>query len=291
MAKAANELATKPTNDLALARPSFMTVPEGMSTGLDEVQKFMQVPRIKHVQNNAKSPYKELFKGGELAAVPLMQSITNGPADPKKPAYHFVPLHFFVEYITWNPYGAGGNAIRARSFEPDSEIAIKSRDGDKRKEPCHDFPQKDGKPQLIKHLTHMVWVVLILEPNPLAGIPIAMNFSSGEYKAGSAFSTLIGQRNPLGTPRDQRIPLFGMQFAAYVRERKNQQGEWYGTDVQNPALDSGVTPLVQDADKYAMYAETAKLLQQKHAEQLLVVEMDDEAEGAEAASPADSKKY
>jgi hypothetical protein len=281
--------AEKPRDTLAVARPDFMTVPEGMNAGLDEVVKFMQVPRVKVVQANSKSPYKEQFKPGELCAVPLMQSITGGAADPKVAAFHFVPLHFFVEYITWNPYGAGGSAIKARSFEPTSDIAVKSRNAETRKEEARDVAQKDGKWQLRKHQEHLVWVVMILDPNPLAGMPIALNFSSSGHRYGQAFSTLISQRNPLGTPRDQRTPIWGMQFAAYVRERKNEQNEWFGIDVQNPALDSNVTPLVQDADRYAMYTETARTLQVKHAEKLLVVEMDDE-ENTEAA-PAESKKY
>jgi len=265
--------------------------------GMDLVRQYVQIPRVKVIQNNRRTPFKELFEGSELAVVPTMLSLTNGPVkDPKVPAFYFTPLYFFPEWITWNPIEARGSlpSVRDRSFEPTSEIAQKARDDKRRNsEPCPEMPKtSDGKPLFLRHLEHLNFVVAIHAPSAFAGLPVTLGFASGEHRSGSNLSTLIQARNPMGTPPEDRVPIYAMTFAAYVRERKNSKGEWFGIDCQNPPRDSGVSPWIgADDTRLVAYREQYELLKKAHVDKLLVVEQDEEDLDPESAKPADSKKF
>lgn len=271
----------------------LITAGDELDGGLSALREYVQIPRIKTVQDNRRSPFKELFEGSELAVVPTMMSLTDGPCkDPKQPVFFFTPLYFFPEWICWNPLEARGTlkTIRERSFEATSQIAVKARNEQTRNsEPCPEMPEANGKKLYLRYLEHLNFVIAIHAPSSFSGLPITLGFASGEHRAGGNLSTLIQARNPLGTPAEERVPIYAMTFAAYVRPRKNSQGEWYGIDCQNPPKDSGVGPWVTDENLQAAYKEQHELLKKAHLNQLLVVEQDDEDAGP--VSPTDSKKF
>lgn len=253
-------------------RPDFLT-PAGLGEDVDSSMSalgaFVRPPRIKVIQGQAKKPFNELFKPGDLCAVPMMRPIFRGfESRGANVAFHFVPVFFYPEWVSWNPYGTDLPPVIARSFDPQSDIAMKSRNPGQRKEPCKERPTlPDGKPAFINHLEHLNFVIMILGDNEMAGLPIVLTFASGEHRAGTNFASLIKQR--------KSRYLHGLQFAARVGQRENKTGSWYGIDVDNPAEDSGFTPYVMEQVRFEGYGLIYEEFKAYHDERRLEVDYDD----------------
>jgi hypothetical protein len=83
--------------------------------------------------------------------------------------------------------------------------------------------------------------------------------------------------------------IYGNVFQGVVPERKrvNPQGEWYGIDVSNPSGPTAPPPWIQDRGEFMQLREMHQRLAQKLADELLIVERDDEDE----AEPVTSAKF
>lgn len=263
--------------------PDFMRG-EGLPDTLGEVMQYTILPRVKVVQALSKEPYRPRFREGDVVASPLMVPIVTSDGDPRvgQVLFHFIPILFYPEWITWNPRNSGMRAVRARSFDYRSDIAIKARNPETRKENCPDAPLKEGKPQVMKHLEHLNFVFMIVGDHELAEFPLTMTFASGEHQAGSRFNTLITMR---GTKQ-----IYGCQFAAKLGRRKNNDGEWLGLDIDNPEPDSGVTPFVQDRARFESLGKIWKEYNDIYAAKRLRVNMDDmESADEETTAAAESR--
>jgi hypothetical protein len=262
--------------------PAFIADHDGEDT-LSTVKQHVILPRVKVVQPLSKEPFKPRFKEGDVVATPVMLPL----ALDKKPGdllFHFVPIFFYAEYITWNPRSAGMVAIRDRSIDPTSRIAIKSRDPKQRVENCPDAPLKNGKPQEMKHLEHLNYVFMVVDPeHELFNFPLTLSFASGEHKAGSNFNTLLTMR---------RVKfMYACQFAAKLAKRTNEKGEWFGIDIDNPAEASGVTPFIQDEARFQQLAEFYKTFKGYYEQRLLEVDMADLEAADEAGAARDEKDF
>ncbi len=258
--------------------PDFMR--DAQVEGTELLKQYVVPPRVKIIQRNARKPFSEMFKPGEIVAVPMMQRIAEYDGG-RSPSFHFVPLLFYPEWVAWNPMETRGTlpSVRARTLDPRDPIAVKSRSTETRLEPCPEMPKKDGKDLYVKYLEHLNFIVMMLPPNPLAGLPIVLTFASGEHRSGTNFTTLVQLR---------RAPLYGCQFEAHVRERDNGKGAWYGIDVQNPSPDTGVTPFIVEKERFEEMRALHHEFKSIHEKKLLQVEYDDEPV---EAPPADSKEF
>lgn len=246
--------------------PDFLSTHTGEDT-LGLVRQHVILPRVKVIQPLARPPYKPPFNDRDVILSPLMQLLAEGP-EVGETLFHFVPLFFYPEWITWNPRGAGGlRAIRDRTLDPRHPIAAKSRSPETRKEKCLEAPMKDGQHQMMRHLEHLNYVFTIVGDHELAGFPMTMSFASGEHQAGSRFSTLISMR------RSKFI--YGLQFAAKLGQRTNDQGTWWGIDVDNPAVNSGVSPFVQDRNAFEGYAKGYAEMKEAYDQKRLSVNLED----------------
>ena len=261
----------------ALSAPDFMS--GAMTTGTELLKQYVRPPRIKVVQPAARKPFSELFRQGDLVAMPMAQ-LFSANEGAVLPAFAFVPLFFWPEWMTWNPIEMKGQlpAVRDRSFDPRSPIAVKSRDETRRSsEVCPESPP--DKKYYLKHLEHLNFMLMPLAPHPFAEMPICYSFASGEHKAGSSFSALITMR---------KATMFGCQFEAYIRERENTKGRWFGIDVDNPRENSGVTPFVMEEERFRAYESLHLEYKKVYEDHALVVDLDED-DGVEA--PRDSKEF
>lgn len=270
--------------DYLAMTPDFMREGDGGGS-MDLLKQYVVPPRVKVIQGQAKKPFNELFRPGNLCAVPMMTGVWTEDFDPRAEnvAFHFIPILFYPEWVSWNPYGSDLPAVRARSLDPRSDIAIKSRDPARRKEPCVERPTTpDGKPAFVSHLEHLNYVVMILPPNEMAELPIIMTFASGEHRSGTNFNTLLQQR---------RVKhLYGCQFAARVGRRENRHGTWFGIDVVNPAADSGVAPFVQDEGRFSQLRRVFEEYKSYYDERRLATDYDDDVvEGSAAPAAAEQR--
>jgi hypothetical protein len=270
-----NELTTL-NYDVNSNLPAFMTGQE--HEGTEQLKQFIVPPRIKAVQKLSRKPFSERFKPGDLVVIPLLERLAeyNGG---KAPAFYFVPILFYPEWVAWNPIEVRGTlpSIRERSFDPKSEIAVRSRSPNTRTAICPEIPKKDGKDLYIRYLEHLNFIICIMPPSPFANVPIVMTFASGEYRAGQVFSTLLYMR---------RAPLYGCQFEAVVRERENAKGSWFGIDVQNPSS-KDVSPFVQDEKMFEYYRSLHREYKKFYEQQAIQVDYSDD----EFEEVPDSKEF
>lgn len=240
--------------------------------GVDALKRYVRPARVKVCQSNRTGALKS-FKEGAVILTPANLLV----ADVNEPFY-FVPILFFPEYLTINPWALKSTLpfIRERSLDDMGEIAIKSRDKDKRNaDICPEDPS--GKLTL-RHVESLTFLCVIV------GTPMvcAMSFQRGEYRVGAQLASQISMRGG---------PIYSMVFEGRVppEKRKNDQGEWYGIDVMAPTGDDAPSPWVQSPEEFVklrdMHREYKKILQ----DQLLVVDHDydddtDNAAPNEAAS-------
>lgn len=265
--------------------PDHMREDQGGGS-MDLLKQYIVPPRIKIVQPQAKAPFSELFKEADLVVMPVLKRLWGGyDHQSQAPAFHFVPILFWPEWVSWNPYGSNLPAIRDRSFKKTSEIALKARNPETRQEPCKEYPKHpDDKDAYVKHQEHLNYLVLVLGDGEFSDLPLIMSFSSGEHRSGTNFNALVQSRRTKA--------LYGCQFSATVRRRENKVGKWYGIDVDNPAEDSGVTPFVMDRDRY----DQLKRLHEEYAgymsADLIQTQYDDDGavDGTAVPTPASAEE-
>lgn len=261
-------------NQIALAKPGELALPDfmqGEAHGVDQLNKVIRPPRIKVVQKMSGGVFSEKFNVGDVIMVPQCHMLApvklndkGKPTDEGNPLY-FVPLFFFVEWCAWNPIDLRGtvNAVRERSFDPKSEIAIRSRDEKTRLGP---YPEDPTNPKLaVRYVEHLNYVVMLIEHETATGIPMVMSFARAEHAAGSNFAALIKMR---------RSSIFGGQFEAVAKHRTNQKGDWFGIDVSNPRPDAPVGPWVS-RDMYDAFKVMHEEYSKAHADKLIDVDYED----------------
>jgi hypothetical protein len=222
--------------------PAFM---QGSDLGVEDLGQYVIPPRLKVLQPlSDRETFLSKFDVGDVIAVPQMVLVAPTVKDEKdKPTedgepFHFIPVFFFPEWCLWNPIQTRGTlpAIVARTTDPTSTIAAKSRSPALWNEPCPEAPEF-----MCRYVEHLNFVIVILGDHDLTGIPVIMSFSRAEHRRGSNFASLIKMR---------KAPLYGCQFEARVGPRSNNKGHWYGIDVTNPSGDSGIEPFVQEKDVF-----------------------------------------
>lgn len=269
MAKATQqtEVSTKRVAN-ELAKPEWLQEQEVM--GVEELKQYIRPSRLKVVQPLSGAAFKEQFNEGDVVLLPQMVCVApqlmnerNKPTGKGAP-FHVVPLFFFAEWCAWNPLQMKGTLppIRDRSFDPNSAIARKAKVKELWFEPCPENPEYN-----VRYVEHLNYLMLVVGDNPAAGMEVVVGFSRGEYRSGSTFSGLLHMRN--ASP-------FGCIFEARVGFRTNPKGDWYGIDMSNPSAESGMPAWVADAEMYDKLRLRHLELKEAHAQQLIIVERDDD---------------
>jgi len=283
MAKAVPATVEK-TGGLAATMPDFLARSEG-DGNLREMKQYVILPRLKVVQALSREPFRPRFNEGDVVATPVMIPVSEG-SKPGDVLFHLVPILFYPEWISWNPRNAGLPAIKERSYDPRSQIAIKARNADTRREPIPGRVDGNNQPLMVRHLEHLNFVFDLCSPaeHELAGMPLTMSFASGEHQAGSRFSTLISTRKAKWS--------FGCVFACKLAQRTNEKGRWMGLDIDNPEPASGISPWVTDNAKFDQYMAAYREYKEVYDDRRLQVNMDDlEDPEVEVTGAAAETKY
>lgn len=247
-------------------RPSYIT-PENANLGAEEFGKYIKPPRLKIVQPTSRAPLSEKFSPGDAVLVPRMELIA-----PKGKAFQFTPVFFFPEWCTWNPLAAPGlDTIRARSFDPNSDIAIKCRDKSTRQEPCPEMPGA-----VITHQEHLNLAVILHGLEGMEETPVILTFVRGEYATGALLMDMI---------RARRAPIMSTIFEGKVptQIKSNEKGQWYGFSFDNPAENAWVAE-----DVFPRYLSLHNMLKEAHASASLIVDHDDSGTADSSAGTVDA---
>lgn len=214
----------------AMTKPDF--IPEDQ-TGTKELAQHIIPPRLKIIQKQSDDKLLEKYKAGDIIAVPLMIQLA-GRGEP----VGFTPVYFFVEYCTWNPIQTRGTlpAVRARSRDPESELAKKARSAELRNvEKC-----PEAEEYKLNHVEHLNYICMF---DGLPETPIAVSFSKTQHRAGSTLAGLVRMRN---------ASIFAGHYTMKTTHQSNAQGEWYGFELENDGW-------VQDKETYDKWADLFEL--------------------------------
>jgi len=263
---------TKPKQDLVI--PNYLKV-EG-DTSLDVVKQYVRPPRIKVIQSLSDQKLRDAFGVGATILVPdntLLMDVVRDEKGNVQPAmsqpFTFTPIFFFVEFCLWNPLEMKGelSAIRERSFDQKSRLAIRARDFANRTQPCPENVAYECS--FCEHLNFIVDVHGQKEP-------CILTFSRGEFKTGTTFLTLLKVRS---------VPIYGNIFEAHLAHRHGTKGDWFGLDPSNPS--GGESPFVGE-EAFQKYRKLHEKCVTDHAEELIKVNYEDDPIDVDSVSTAAS---
>jgi hypothetical protein len=205
--------------------------------GVEELNKYVVLPRIKVVQKQAADQLLQQFNIGDVVITPTFSLVcpyTNTDKSPGDPWY-FTPLYFFANWAVWSPISLRGQVpmILEETSDPESEIARRARS--KNKDDRFVDMDKEGFPRERKRYVEQLNYVITLQRHDLADMPMMLTCSKGEHFSGSKMSNLVQAR---------KSSIFACVFQANVVYRPGQNNlDWYGIDFSNPA-DESVDPWV-----------------------------------------------
>lgn len=223
-----NELQTQQGGSVAL--PEFMQNVDKSEWGVDNLAQYVSPPYIKIVQKQSKAPYNE-HPVGTVMAVPQNIQLF-GPMQE----FHVIPIFTYTEFVLCNPYVLSHlDFIRERSFDPQSNIALRARDFNNRTDICPEAPEAEKEKDKYKmcYFEHINFVCLIEEHEVFRETPIVFTFRSGEFKTGKLFAGAIKLRQG---------PMYGMVFKCWSGIHKQGTEENFGLNFTNP--DEDVSPWV-----------------------------------------------
>ena len=266
-----NELANLKQNAGLPAVPDYLRVADDHS--LDGVKQYVRPPRIKVIQATSDQNLLATFGVGSTVLVPDNLLIMEPARDEKgnvtagnTPPFLFTPIFFFNEFCLWNPIQMKGKlpAIRDRSFDQNSDVAIRARNFKDRTMPCPEAPEYN-----CVFCEHMNFIVHVHGQKEHC----ILTFSRGEFKAGTNFAALLKMRS---------TPLYAGIFAANLVPRKNDKGSWYGLDISNP---SDGSPYVGE-EAFQLYQKFYKEYAELYSERKIDVVYEDDPIDVEPVSAA-----
>ena len=250
-----NEISKSEGGALANVSPSWMNEDRGMGT--KDLQKFTIPPRVVVIQPLAREPLNK-YDPGTVLIMPGELVLGEYSKQDKclKDPLVVVPLFFFAEYTLDNPREIWGNhgAVRDRSFEHDSELAIRSQNPKLRSFPCPELPSK-----MCSYTTRLHFIVRFMTDK--ISEPCLLTFKRAEMRSGMQLNSLIQSR---------KAPIFGCQFIFDVGYRSNDKGQWYGFEISNPP--EAIGPWVQNKEVYEAFKAEHLRYAEAHAAKLLTPE-------------------
>lgn len=257
--------------------PEYMR--EDAGAGLQDVQDYVIVPRLKIVQKQASEELLSKFNVGDVILVPLQQLIVPRPVDARgKPSgeastFDFSIVFFFAEWCTWNPISLKGvePAILYRTVNPKDPVVAKAKNPALREER---HPTIKG--EKVHHCEHLNFVIVMQgEERELLSEPTLITFARGEHRVGAKLCSLARMR---------QSAVYGGVYTATLAKRSNQKGEWWGLDVQN-----GDTKQWVDEEEYPRLRALHEQYAELHRNAKLVANYDDEPIDVDAGADDDAE--
>lgn len=254
--------------------PAFLT--EKTVRGMEDLSKYVVLPRLKIVQKSASRDLLDQFRVGSVVVHPLGVMLAdiamraNGQSEETSDSFKFVPLYFFEEWCTHNPVGTQP-FIRERTRDPKSELAMKAKDRNRRLETI-----TEGNATIqVRHVEHLNFVCLLYaSDNPLCveRTPFILSFYRGSHGGGRQLASLLKAR---------RASPFACVIEAHTSFQQREPHDWYRLDVSNPP--DGESPWVTEEE----YGDFEKLYTELKAQQLTADYSDGMGEAGEAGGEED----
>lgn len=270
-----NELAAMNANEL----PEYMR--EYAGEGTEHLGQYFIPPRIKVVQRQSSQDLLDLHPAGTIVVVPSLDVVAAvgkepGSNKPKRDSdpFTFIPLFQFTEYGSLNPREKKDLPMfAARSSDPKSDIALKARDADRRKEP---FP---GDPKLfIRHVEFINFIVIIEGVDAMANMPVLLSFSKGGHRDGCNLATMA---------KMAKGPLCGRRYVGQATFRSNTGGDYHSIQVTNPP--AGTAPWVGPPAYFQEMLELSRSIKETYIKGQMKAEYEDPEENDPGAGDSPGK--
>lgn len=263
--------------------PDYLAKYVEQDTSLDGLKEYRVVPRFKIIQATTEEELKETFGEGSAIIRPGDTLICKHKKDPK--SFDFVPLFFFAEWAKWRDLRGTGPMILDRSHDPSSEVAIKAKSADSRKElyEGHDG-LTDTEKQYYNNVEHLRFIGVIYGDHPLVGTPVTLSFERGEWGQGKNFISAVSMRRQLINDESVQVPLWAQVWTLQTTHHApDATRKWYGFKFE-AAEQSIILP--EEAETMRSMHEEFKDL---FAKQRLMVQDDEVIDNKEASVKANSE--
>jgi hypothetical protein len=236
---------------------------------LETLRQHVEVPRLKLIQGTTEISLRETF--GEGAGVIRPGDVL---VCRKDDAFSFVPLFFFVEWCKWaDMKDSSPRCIIDRTFNADSELAVKAKDFKARFELYEGHEGLDAKQQMqYRYVEHLRFISVIHGDHELAGAPLTISFERGEYRQGKAFINAIAMRREHVGGEPKSVPLWAQVWTLQPGYRDPEpQRKWWGWDYKaaEPAIiEEEEAPAFRQQHEQFKEAFEANLLRVKEVDTL-----------------------
>ena len=241
--------------------PAWLAEAAANDASVQGMEEYRILPRLKIVQAMSDSALKKEFGEGSIVVTP-----GNALVCKDGETVSFVPIFFWTEFCLWSDRDdTETDMILGRSFDPTSEIAVKSRDADQRQVKYG----SDGK-FIRRYVEHLNFCGIIYGDHELASAPVVQSFSKGEFSKGRAFCSAIMMRKVGGV----QVPLWAQVWNFTPGFREKGSKKWWGIDFANPGHENAFITESEMPTAKALYEE----LKADFDKQRLIVDRRDEAD-------------
>ena len=117
-----------------------------------------------------------------------------------------------------------------RSFDPTSELAVKSKSTDTRRELYEGHENNEDKDKLYNsYVEHLRFIGVIYGGHPLVGTPVTLSFERGEWGQGKNFISAVSLRRQVIDGKSVIVPLWAQVWQlSTVYHAPDQTRKWYG---------------------------------------------------------------
>lgn len=239
------------------APPDWLATLAETDTSLAEAVKYRVLNRLKLVQSSSNSDLKKKFGEGAVILSPGNTLVAGA-----EEAFDYVGLMMFTEFCTWSDLDDKTSpTILDRSFDAKSDIALKSRDNERRFEVYGDKEQFK-----MRHVEHInIAGFVYSEGHPLHGQPVVMSYARGEFNQGRNLLSAMMMRKIGG----KQVPLWSQVWRYSSNERDRGGYQWWGYDYEPPEV-----PYIKQEEAEGFEA-MHKELAEEYAKNRLVVDHSD----------------
>ena len=266
--------------------PNYLTKYIEQDTSLDALKEHRTVPRFKIIQNTTDEDLKENFGVGSVIVRPGDALICKKQGS-NIDNFEFVPLFFFVEYAKWRDLKGNGPMILERSHDPSSEIAIRSKDANTRKELYAGMGEDTSESDRMyyQYVEHLRFIGVIYGDHPLVGTPVTLSFERGEWGQGKNFISAVSLRRQVIDGKSSTVPLWAQVWKLKtIYHAPDATRKWYG--FQFEAADPSIIKPEEAESMQALHLEFKELFDKQR---LMVI--DDEVISPDEEAVKESNEF
>ncbi len=276
--------------DKVPTNPNFLDAYTEEDTSLDELKEHRTVPRFKVIQPTTEEELKNTFGEGSAIVRPGDTLICKYGGNTNMQAlesFDFVPLFFFVEWNKWRDLKATGDMVLDKSFDPSSDVAVRSKNKDTRKElyPGNENIELEKDKCYYQYVEHLRFIGTIYGDHPLAGTPVTLSFERGEWGQGKNFISAVSLRRRQTTDAEtgekvaKPIPLWSQVWRMKtVYHNPDALRKWYGFSFE-AAIPNSIIKESEAAAMFGLHKEFKELFEASR----LSVQDDEQTSPDEAA--------